>query len=197
MTPSRTLALTEKCIRRWSHEARSVKRFSGRGQSMYVPKVIGQTSEAETRKRPEGRQWDEGSFFQELAAKRGADEVAAARQILEWAKARMSRIWFGRGQNNGSFIPVYDQNGIGQQSFAVWTYGTVEISFYWNSKPPFNSEDKRRDLLRRLNEIQGVHLPDDSITRRPGIPLSALAKPESLDLFLKTFEWFVEEVRKQ
>lgn len=174
-----------------------VKRFSGQGQSMYVPKVIGQTSEAETRKRSETRQWDEDSFFKALTDRRGSGEAKTARAMYDWAKSATSRIWFGRGQNSGSFIPVYDGNGGGHQAFAVWTHGTVEVTFCWYRKPPFSIEENRRELLARLNRIKGVSLPADSITRRPGISLSALATPESLDLFLKTFDWFLDEVRNQ
>ncbi|MHC1763618.1 MAG: hypothetical protein AB9869_04825 [Verrucomicrobiia bacterium] len=173
-----------------------IKRFSGRGQSMYVPKVIGQTSEAETKKRPEGRQWDEESFFNALADRRGAAETQAARAIFDWAKENMSRIEFGRGQRSGSFIPIYDHGATAHYPIVCWTYGTIEVQFYWFSKPPFNSEDKRKELLSRLNAIEGVRLPADSITRRPGIPFSALNKTERLERFLETLQWYIEEVRK-
>lgn len=35
------------------------------------------------------------------------------------------------------------------------------------------------ELLRRLNEIDGVALPKDSLTRRPGIPLKILARGDN------------------
>lgn len=173
-----------------------IKRFSGPGQSMYVPTVIGQTSEAETKKRPQRRQWDEGSFFKALTDRRGSAEAQAARAVFDWAKAKMTRVVFGRGQTHGSFIPVYDHGATAHYPIVCWTYGTVEVQFYWFSKPPFDSEDKRKDLLSRLNAIAGVHLPTDSITRRPGIPFSALMKTESLQRFLETLQWYLDEVRK-
>jgi hypothetical protein len=72
----------------------------------------------------------------------------------------------------------------------------VELQFqHMQRRPPFDDEGKRRELLRRLNEIPGIDLPDDAITRRPSISLSILAKPQVLGKFLETLDWFTEEVK--
>ena len=82
------------------------------------------------------------------------------------------------------------------QLFAVWTNGTVEIYFYWYQyKPPFDTEERRRALLTRLNAIPGISLPEEAISKRPGIPLSALHDKEALRQFLEIFDWFVEAIK--
>jgi hypothetical protein len=63
------------------------------------------------------------------------------------------------------------------------------------SRPPFDDETRRLELLRRLNGIPGVALPEDSITRRPGIPLSTLQDEAVLAQFLTVLEWVVREIK--
>src|SRR3990170_5397549 len=85
-----------------------IKQYLGQGMKTLVPRVIGQTSEAEQKKRPEGRQWDEASFFQDLESRCGSNQAGAARKILDWAKANKLRIWWGKGSKDGSFYPMVD-----------------------------------------------------------------------------------------
>ena len=97
----------------------------------------------------------------------------------------------------GSFVPVYEHGECEYALFAVYTYGAVETYFYWHQyKPPFDSEQKRIELLNKLNAIDGVNLPPDAITKRPSIQLSVLAVPGRLDKLLAVYDWFIEEVRK-
>ncbi len=83
------------------------------------------------------------------------------------------------------------------QLFAAWTYGTVEIYFYWYTyKPPFDSEAKRMEMLKRLNEIPDVSLPAESIDKRPGIRMDLLADTEAHERFKAVFEWYIGEIKK-
>jgi hypothetical protein len=59
---------------------------------------------------------------------------------------------------------------------------------------PFNLEEKRLELLRRLNEISGVDPPDD-FTKVLIIPLKVLADTQSLAKFQEVVEWTIEEVK--
>jgi hypothetical protein len=63
-------------------------------------------------------------------------------------------------------------------------------------KPPFDDEAKRRELLKRLNEIEGVNFPADAITKRPPIALQLLSDDGRLTKLLQAIDWFVDEVRK-
>jgi hypothetical protein len=145
---------------------------------------------------PAKRKWDEPSFFQELEARCGAGEVYTAREILKWARQRATRVWWGEGSRRGSFVPVFSYKGKDHQLFAVWTAGMVEIYFYWyRYKTPFDSEEKRQDLLSRLNAIETISLPDEAIAKRPNIHLSALGDDAVLKQFLAIFDWFIQEIR--
>ncbi len=175
-----------------------IRQYVGEGLRTLVPQVIGQTAQAQGRKsggRPKRRKWDEPSFFRELEERNDAITTTVAKSILDWARPKVTRIWWGEGSRSGSFVPTLNHRDRDHQLFAVWTYGTVEIYFYWYQyKSPFDSEEKRRELLSRLNAIPGVSLPDSAITKRPGIPLSTFEDESALEQFLKVFDWVIQEI---
>lgn len=152
----------------------------------------GQTKEATVKE----KQWDEDSFFKDLELRRGPGEVDTARKILEWAKDKLPKFWWGKGKIDGSFFPILDHNGISYYPFCIWTYGKVEIQFQWlKNKIPFDNESKRMELLDRLNLVPGVRIPADAITRRPNIPLSQFKESEKLKQFLDILDWVVQEIK--
>jgi hypothetical protein len=177
-----------------------IKQYVGQGLKTLVPRVIGQTAEAQQKKSSgsrETRQWDEPSFFSELEADRGSGETEVARRILQWAKAKKLRIWWGKGKQSGSFFPMLDHKGQPYFLFALWSYGRVEIQFQHMGKPPFGDRNKRLELMQRLNTIPGIALTEDVITRRPNIPLSALREKRCLSSFLEIFDWVFQEITAQ
>lgn len=176
-----------------------IKQYVGQGLKTLVPRVMGQTAEAQRKKSlstSEAKQWDEASFFQELNMKRGKDEEEVARKILEWAKANSLRIWWGKGSRSGSFFPMLDYNGLSYWLISVWTYGSIEVQFQMmKSKPPFDDESKRIELLHRLNEIPGIAISANSIAKRPSIPLSKLKDNNILMQFLEILKWVIQEIK--
>lgn len=176
-----------------------VHQYVGSGLKTLVPRVIGQTENAKAKKTggtAAQRRWDEAAFFQELEARQGAAAATAARAILDWGKVHMPHFYWGTGVRSGSFTPGLAYGGDWHTAATVWTNGSVEIQFqHMVSRPHFNDEKRRRELLDRLNQIAGVHLLPDSIRRRPSFPLSALTEPSALQQFLQVLDWFVEQVR--
>ncbi|HEY5883213.1 MAG TPA: hypothetical protein VIT88_00915 [Pyrinomonadaceae bacterium] len=179
-----------------------IKQFvSEGGLRSLVPRVIGQTAKAQQAKasgpRVE-RQWDEASVLQLIEEKRGPAEAEAARELIQWSKEHASHLNWGKGANDGSFSPVFDfKADYFFIPFIVYTYGKAEIMFRRMKMrhPPFDADEKRLELLQRLNQIPNVSLPEDGIARRPSVPLSALTNQEALTEFLKIIEWTVDEVR--
>ncbi len=174
-----------------------IKQYVGQGLRSLVPRVIGQTAGAQQKRAGAAGpavNWDEPSFFQELA-RTNPNGVGGARALLEWAKSKTTRVWWGHGKRTGSFVPVLNHQGRDHQLFAVWTSGTIEIYFQWYQyKPPFDSEEKRRMLLDRLNAIPGVMLPNEVIARRPNIPLALVQDEAALRQMLETWDWVREEI---
>lgn len=176
-----------------------IRHFASGGMKTLVPRVIGQTAEAERKKvdgRRDRREWAEESFFADLEKRTSPDAVAAARRILDWGRKHAYRIAWGNGKRDGSFIPVLEgPDGTPHYPIAIYSYGRVEIQFqYLKYKTPFDDAATRREFLDLLNRIPGVQLPADSIDRRPSIALVDL-KPEAAWTGLEAaLSWCVKKV---
>jgi hypothetical protein len=115
---------------------------------------------------------------------------------VDWAKDRGCWLWWGRGAQDGSFFPMVHHGEEDYWTIAVWTYGRIEIQFQWMRKrPPFDSREKRLELLQRLNEVLGMVIPEDGIERRPSVSLRSLAEGGRVEGLLGVLDWVVEEVR--
>jgi hypothetical protein len=173
-----------------------VKQYLGTdGIRTLVPRIIGQSAEVEARKgrRPSDRhrRWDEQSVFAELLERRGAEETHVARDLYDWTRARGWKPDFGSGKQDGSWIPILTANGRQHYPIAVYTYGRIEVQFqHLKARSPFDDEQVRRELLRRINEIPQVTFGPDVIARRPSIPLSVLASdPAAAQQLKRVLEW--------
>lgn len=177
-----------------------ISQFIGENHKTLVPRIIGQTEEAQKKKGVQSQlslQWDEPLFFEALKSRYAEEEVTAARRLLEWMKTRASRLFWGKGSRSGSCTLVVKKDGVEQFPAALWTYGSVEIEFqYLKNKPPFADRELRLELLRRLNEIPGINFPEDAIERRPAIPFSALKDEKILKQFIETMDWMAEKISK-
>lgn len=182
-----------------------VRQYVAGGVRTPVPTVVGQTAEAQQRRAAGGspgaraaaaRQWDEASFFEDLERTSGPQSVAAARDLLDWARAHATRVWWGRGQQAGAFVPTLVHAGVDHQLGAVWSPGTLEVYFQWlAAKPPFADEGRRRALLDRLNVIPGVAIPPDALRRRPNVPLATFADDAARGQPLAVLAWCMAEIR--
>jgi hypothetical protein len=177
-----------------------IKQYVGKGWKSLIPRVIGQTEEANIKKKsesPKGKQWDEESFLRELTSKKGHEDAEVAKKIMDWSEDNKLRPWWGSGKCEGSFGPILDHNGVSYYTVGIWTNGKVEIKFGWlQSRPPFNEESERKELLDRLNQISGVSIPADAISRHPSIPISVFTNEKSLKQFFETLEWVIKEIRE-
>ena len=75
-----------------------IKQFVGTGMKTLVPRVMGQTAEAGTRKGTGRRSppvaWDEETYFRKAEAKWEAGDVKVARRIADWMKEHCTRVWW-------------------------------------------------------------------------------------------------------
>jgi hypothetical protein len=176
-----------------------LKQYVGQGLKTLVPRLIGQSEEAKQKKASSSgakRQWDEASFFEEIKNRNGADVAAVARKIYNWALERKLEIWWGQGALSGSFFPMLKLGGVEHLLISVWTYGKVEIQFQpMLYRPPFDDENKRKELLRRLNEIPGIALGPDVITKRPNIFLTKLENEVAFEKFINVFDWMIGAIK--
>ena len=176
-----------------------IKQFVGGDQKTLVPRVYGKTAKTQRKSsgaQEETRQWDESSFLTELDRLNGSDSATIAINILSWVKDQRLRIWWGKGKQTGSFLPLID---IGDQSFSMfsfWTNGGIEIQFQHMRKwPVFSEKEKRLSLLAKLNMVDGISIPEDGIERRPSIDCLVLRDHDRLMQFLQVWQGYMDEIR--
>lgn len=175
-----------------------LKQFSNGNLKTLVPRILGHTFASDNKKSMRrSKQWDEVTFFKELERRNGNEAAKAIQKIIETIKPNVSRIWFGQGVRSGSLIPVIDSRDHMNSLFAVYTYGKIELFFqYLKDKPPFNDLAKRKDLMRRLNDIDGVNVTANKIDKRPSIDIKLFSKNEKRDAFVAIIAWMIKEIKK-
>lgn len=170
-----------------------IKQYASKSLRTLVPRVIGKTAEAQAAKAAGPRkQWDEPSFFEDLESRAGSEDCAVAKRIMDWAQDKKLDSAWGRGRTYGTYYPVLDHNGISHRLFTMYTSGRIEIGF---DGSPLESEENKRELMKRLNSIKGVNLPPKAISAWAGFPLSVLRTEPELQQFLHTIEWVIDEIK--
>lgn len=177
--------------------ALELRHFAGDGLKTIVPTVYGQTEDARQRKETGApkRRWTEEAVLAGIESRVGPDARRTAERVAQWMREHADQVWFGSGNQDGSMGMTIVVNGNNYYPIAIWSYGRIELRFQYLLKGPFESEEKRRELLERLNKIDGISLPPDSITLRPAIPMVALSGGARVDSFLRVMDWLVGELR--
>ena len=176
--------------------ALEMRRFQAENSEMLVPRVFGPARSTKTNPNVvAGKLWDEATFFEEIIQRNGEDAGKDARQILDWSSWNGQISW-GRGSSSGSFVPYTDHNAMRNKLMAAYTYGSVEVYFYSMShKLPFDGEEKRIELLNKLNQVPGVNIPIYAISRRPSVKPSELGENTGTEQFLSVFDWVIQEIK--
>lgn len=139
--------------------------------------------------------WTETMFLSALEFEHGMAAVETTRHVLEWSAATNLPIWWGEGQIRGSFCPLIRHEGVTHFPFGLWTTGHLEIGFqFMLPRPVFNMPSKRVELLERLNAIDGIDLPIESLQRRPRFPIVVLESDTRLTHFFAVWDWFIQEL---
>lgn len=174
-----------------------VKQFQGDGQVVLVPRVVGQTAEAEQRKSVrETATWTAESFMGRISEQRPADEVQAARAVLDWSVNEGLHIKWGRGVKNGSFTPKALVGGVTHNMFSLYTDGGIQLQFSSMREPPFSDFGRRRELADRLEAVSDmVSLPDDKLNEWPFLRLAWFVEGDSVRSFIDVWKWFLETAR--
>ncbi|MFD3334412.1 DUF262 domain-containing protein [Streptomyces sp. NPDC058700] len=148
---------------------------------------------------------------QEPEAARRTGDTAAARfetllrdnQTPETAEGVLAtlRFWEELGgsldygkKNETSCFPMLSVGGARARSlWPVALYpatGTAEVVFqHLKRRPPFDDESLRRDLMARLNGVDGIDLAEAKLDLRPSFPLEVFA--DHAEELRKVLDWFV------
>lgn len=173
-----------------------VKKFTGEQGSVLVPRVVGMTAEAETKKAfGPAPTWDEESFVDHMVSQRSPEETATATRILEWAKDRGLSVKWGRGRKTGSFSPKLEANGGTHNMFTVYSDGSLPIQFESMRIAPFNSIERKRGLASRLEAIaEGIAFTDNDLDRWPHLKLHMLSSESPRNGFFAAWDWYIGQI---
>ncbi|MFI6935720.1 DUF262 domain-containing protein [Streptomyces sp. NPDC050287] len=150
-----------------------------------------------------GREGQDGEtradrFFRQLAADDSSETVGAVHALFSHWEGLGG--WIGHGSGHvitSAFLMLGEAGAPGRGIWPLTLYpgggrgGTVEVVFqHLAAREPFTDRTLRAEFLRRLNELEGVDIPEGKLELRPNFRLSLLEKDHNRELLAKTLAWF-------
>jgi alkylated DNA nucleotide flippase Atl1 len=150
-----------------------------------------------------GREGQDGEtradrFFRQLAADDSPETVGAVRALFSHWEGLGG--WIGHGSGHvitSAFLMLGEAGAPGRGIWPLTLYpgggrgGTAEVVFqHLAAREPFTDRTLRAEFLRRLNELEGVDIPEGKLELRPNFRLSLLEKNHNRELLAQTLVWF-------
>lgn len=165
-----------------------IKQFVGREQTGLVPRLIGQTAEAQVKKSATPDPATVNEIIRAIR-ERSPLEADIAQRIVEWSrqyflpKCSQRQFRLDLKDSPRTFHPLsIDKDGI------VWTYDeNIQIT------PPFDIAENWLEFRRRINAIPRVNFKERKLYSLA--KLSAFANGDALDSFLEVIAWSIEMVK--
>ncbi|WP_155129013.1 hypothetical protein [[Actinomadura] parvosata] len=134
--------------------------------------------------------------FNELLSRHQEEAPTIALLLERWSKLGGSITYSDRGEP--SCLPMLDGEDFDYWAITIYPFTSkIHVTFdYLSQRPPFDDVALRRELLRRINAIPGVTLPDDSISDRPTFPIAAL-RGEGGNILWEALEWFSSQIPRE
>jgi hypothetical protein len=171
-----------------------VRQYVGQGLKTLVPRVMGQTAEAEQKK---GRMWDLDTFLQTLNKNCEKPTADLARRLHDWSQTAFGNVRFGHGAERGSFGPVLFPESSQAPFFLVRSDGRFTIRFmHIKAKNGKRNETILKQLIAQLNQIPGLTYAEDDVRGKPNRPLEPLLNPSHLKLFQEAVVWLRDELQR-
>ncbi|MGQ4419922.1 DUF1524 domain-containing protein, partial [Streptomyces sp. SAS_269] len=143
---------------------------------------------------PEGKDAAASERFRAQLKEHSPDAYAGVMAVLDFWRRQGGYVNYGRHEETSCF-PMLDA-GTSRRPHLLWpagiypVSGTVEVVFqHLKSRSPFDDTEQRRELLNRLNKIDGIDLPEAKLELRPSFPVTVLA--EHGDEICEVLDWFV------
>lgn len=138
---------------------------------------------------------NESAFMEMLRKREDPDLIAVASRIIKWAGDRGLALRWSIVRDAPVFVPTVQAHGQETYFVEVTARGRVDILFNrLMETEPFRDEEMRLEILRRLNRITGLSMPEFTISRRPNFSLSAIANDTAFAQFTSTFDWVMSQL---
>jgi hypothetical protein len=147
-------------------------------------------------KKREGRSknWDEPSFMAAMERAAGPKAVAIAKDLLHWSEKFSKIVWSGI---DGIFTASITNAHGRYLLFSVRTEGRFGFRLRLLCiKPAFSNNEVQIEMLRKLNEIQGLNLTEDALSGKPGFKIDLLFDPIAIQKFKAAIDWLVYQINK-
>ena len=144
---------------------------------------------------------DTSNFFKYVDQLPGERNALVARDLFRWAQSHADMVDFGGKVTPGFHARVHLGGDTLVTLFSLWAYRqnpAVQVQFqYLSQHPPYDDSALRLSTLRSLNRLLPADdaLLDDSIDRRPTLPLDALDSADNLELFKQLMEEIINTLK--
>ncbi|MGI9043948.1 MAG: hypothetical protein ACR2GK_07450 [Gemmatimonadaceae bacterium] len=171
-----------------------VRQFVGQGVRSLVPRVIGQTVEAQTKKAASSSHepWTPAAFLARVRNSSGDAEAEAVQRILDWAAGRSIRVQPSGGSEKARLYLMFDFADAIQYTFAIYHASNPYVEFQFpNMRPPFKEASAQAQLISRVEDATGAQLGANP--KFPKVRLSELMEPAKLERLLGLGDWIIEQ----
>jgi len=172
-----------------------IKQFlSTDGLTTLVPHITGKTASSGKAIRPNTAQWDERGFIEQTIQLCGDDVANLCQRLLRVFESLGSRIWWGQGIG-ASFAAMYDKSHP-HYLFYVYNSGknTILQVYFKNMKPGLDTKQQKNKLKDALEQIPGVHIPEERLDKYPSFPVKTLIDDTSFNLFIDAMKMYMDDI---
>ncbi|MFK7905462.1 MAG: hypothetical protein AB8B69_10070 [Chitinophagales bacterium] len=141
----------------------------------------------------EQKYWEE---FDECAAK-GIRPIVE--KIIKWVRPKVDSCDVSDGSSKywRSIVPVIGKSKL--KAFSIWAsdrFAEIEVNFgrYTKKYSPMDKDEKKKELVDKLNEIEGVNISYEEINKRPRFKIQLLENESNFKKFTEAFDWFYEQL---
>lgn len=132
-------------------------------------------------------------FLNQIVDKQDVDTASGVLDLLKWWQELGGHLQWGTADETSCFLMARLGSDVQGSIWPVAIYpsGKVEVVFQHIAvRAPFGDIALRKEFMRRLNEAEGVELPDVKINLRPGFPLRVLSSATARASIEEALAWF-------
>lgn len=167
-------------------------------RQILVPKVLGQTLQANIAKRTEKRKWDRDSLLEDVRIVGGNSQFVLMDKLLNECERIGCDFWYGEGKDHASIMLMYiDAKGKKHYFVRIPVYSRdvrLEFQFAYFTAP-FDNEELRIYRKEKLEKSLGVKVDEKRVDKYPSYPLALLEDSSKYMAFVEYLKWMLGEIK--
>ena len=141
-------------------------------------------------------QANEAAYMEMLAKRQDQDLLDVSRRLLDWCEAEGLTLQWSSVRDVPVFAPAIASHEGPAHFVEITAKGRIDVLFdRLMETETFRDEEMRLEILRRLNRIPGMGMPEFTISKRPTFSLNALVSDTAFDQFTSTFHWVAQQMK--